>query len=115
MLPSGQVFMAHNSGSILGVAAWLPPEPVAPDAAATRRQMAFDEAVLEAYPETATALFEGFEKLGHSHPAAPHWYLAFVGVEPRMQSSGIGEQLLSGVLRSADEGGACVLSRDTLP
>jgi GNAT superfamily N-acetyltransferase len=37
------------------------------------------------------------------HPAAPHWYLAFVGIEPSFQSHGIGQTLLAPVLKNADQ------------
>ena len=37
------------------------------------------------------------------HPADPHWYLAFVGVEPTIQSHGIGRTLLAPVLKLADQ------------
>lgn len=40
------------------------------------------------------------------HPARPdHWYLQYVGVEPRRQGRGLGAALLSPVLRLCDESG----------
>ena len=57
------------------------------------------------YPRTAAKLFAGFEALVTLHPAERHWYLMFVGVEPALQSSGIGANLLSPVLDRADADG----------
>ena len=45
---------------------------------------------------------QGFAALEHVHPCAPHWYLAFVGIEPAIQSRGIGRALLAPVLEKAD-------------
>ena len=39
------------------------------------------------------------------HPEEPHWYLAFVGVDPAAQRSGVGSRLLSPVLAQADAAG----------
>ena len=44
----------------------------------------------------------GFGQLEAGHPADPHWYLFFVGVDPSCQGQRIGEQLLVPVLRAAD-------------
>jgi ribosomal protein S18 acetylase RimI-like enzyme len=37
------------------------------------------------------------------HPPDPHWYLAFVGIEPAFQSRGVGEALLAPALAIADQ------------
>jgi ribosomal protein S18 acetylase RimI-like enzyme len=47
------------------------------------------------FPETSKSLFAGFSALAQFHPSEPHWYLAFVGTEPAMQSRGIGRALLT--------------------
>ena len=37
-----------------------------------------------------------------AHPEEPHWYLAVVGTEPRLQHQGIGSALLAPVLERCD-------------
>jgi GNAT superfamily N-acetyltransferase len=52
----------------------------------------------------------GFEELGRRHPAFSHWYLAFIGIDPRWQRHGFGRALLEPVLARADAAGvACYL------
>jgi GNAT superfamily N-acetyltransferase len=55
------------------------------------------------FPRTSQSLFAGFAGLEQFHPTDPHWYLAFVGSEPAIQSRGIGRALLAPVLKIADE------------
>jgi GNAT superfamily N-acetyltransferase len=54
------------------------------------------------FPRASQGLFQGFATLEHFHPGDPHWYLAFVGIEPTIQSRGVGRALLSPVLETAD-------------
>lgn len=54
------------------------------------------------YPNTGGRLFAGFEGLAALHPSQPHWYLMFVGIDPVLQSSGVGTRLLAPVLERAD-------------
>jgi len=54
------------------------------------------------FPHRSRKLYGGFSATVSLHPKAPHWYLAFVGVEPRQQGKGIGQQLLAPVLDLAD-------------
>ena len=46
-----------------------------------------------------------FEEVDRRHPAVPHWYLAFLGVEPDRQGQGHGAGLLRRGLRRCDEAG----------
>jgi GNAT superfamily N-acetyltransferase len=102
MLPSGHVYAAHHDGKLIGVAAWLPPGAQEPDARA-RRSAARQRAVVRLlFPRASSGLFAGFAAMEQFHPADPHWYLAFVGVEPTIQSHGIGRTLLAPVLEIAD-------------
>ena len=39
------------------------------------------------------------------HPEEPHWYLAFVGVDPALQRTGVGSRLLAPVQALADHDG----------
>ena len=103
MLPSGHVYAAHDDGNLIGVAAWLPPDAQEADAVA-RRSAARQRALVRIlFPRASNGLFLGFAAMEQFHPAAPHWYLAFVGVEPTIQSHGIGRTLLAPVLKIADQ------------
>lgn len=74
-----------------------------------------DEAVVGLMVETidrdrqATA-FEFLEQVEAHHPTGPHWYLPFVGVDPRHQGEGVGSHLLRvGTERADREGLGCYL------
>lgn len=103
LFPSTQVFGAWSEDHLVGVAAWLPPDPVEPDDAARAHAHRCRQIVATMFPHTSEALFAGFAALESLHPEAPHWYLAFVGIEPALQGHGIGRQLLAPVLGIADE------------
>jgi len=106
LVPCGHVYAAHDRNALVGVAAWKPPDaspPTAATQAAIEQQL---RRVRLLFPRTSRGLFEGFASLEHFHPSAPHWYLAFVGIEPMIQSRGIGRALLAPVLETADRTGA---------
>jgi ribosomal protein S18 acetylase RimI-like enzyme len=103
LMPSAQVFAARSGSELTGVAAWLPPNPKTPDDAALQRARRAREIVQHAFPITSTDLYAGFAALEVLHPKDPHWYLAFIGVEPRVQGQGVGNDLLAPVLHIADE------------
>lgn len=101
--PLGGVYGLTGSNGLAGVAAWMPPgrEPGTPD-----RHARLNSSIVRAlYPRTGGALFEGFAGMAPLHPAEPHWYLAFVGIEPTLQGSGRGARLLAPVLERADADG----------
>lgn len=103
MLPSGHLYAAHGDGKLIGVAAWLPPDAQEPDARARRSAARQRTLVRMLFPRASNGLFAGFAAMEQFHPADPHWYLAFVGVEPTIQSHGIGRSLLAPVLMIADQ------------
>lgn len=103
MLSSGHVYAAHGDGKLIGVAAWLPPDAREPDARARRSAARQRALVRMLFPRASNGLFAGFTGMEQFHPADPHWYLAFVGVEPTIQSHGIGRTLLAPVLMIADQ------------
>ena len=43
-------------------------------------------------------------RLERHHPSPDHWYLNYLGVEPRMQGRGLGVALLAPVLEECDRG-----------
>src|SRR5690606_35101230 len=71
-----------------GVALWLSPD-VVPD----------EEAVISLLRNTGAAAVqkdaaEVFEQMGRYHPAEPHWYLPFIGIDPPLQGKGYGAALM---------------------
>ena len=102
---SHAIFACEVENRLTGVAAWLPPEP-----AETTRRSAWLARVASMevrilFPRAKARVLAGFEELGQRHPATPHWYLAFVGIEPGQQGRGLGTSLLAPVLQRADEAG----------
>ena len=92
----------------LGVCAgWRPGPPPGPHAFEEHDARVRDaERLLSSlYPSTVPKLLAGFEALRDLHPAEPHRYLFFVGLEPAQQGKGLGESLLAPVLNRADAGG----------
>jgi GNAT superfamily N-acetyltransferase len=103
LLPSGCVLAARDGERLVGVAAWLPPEPADPDPPDRALAQTCERTVRALFPITSRALYDGFDALEQWHPAVPHWYLAFVGVEPALQRAGIGRALIEPIIRVADE------------
>ncbi len=103
MLPAGHVYSARFEGNLVGVAAWMPPNP--PDSNPTAQLTAKRQKriVQIMFPLASKQLFDGFAALEEFHPSYPHWYLAFVGIEPSLQGRDFGRDLLVPVLEIADE------------
>jgi GNAT superfamily N-acetyltransferase len=79
-----------------GAALWLPPG-VQPD----------EDAIMTLFQRTALPQIQGdvakvFEKMGSYHPNEPHWYLPLIGVDPRLQGTGVGSALLKHGLLACD-------------
>jgi len=100
---AGGVFALETEEGLAGVAAWAPPD----GAAASRRSRLLARIasfqVRALFPHAAQELNAGFEALGTRHPSVPHWYLAFVGIDPRRQRRGLGRTILTPVLARADD------------
>jgi GNAT superfamily N-acetyltransferase len=101
-LANGTAFAAEVGGELRAVAAWLPPEAGRPGSLERARARAYGAWVRILFPRTTAPLMSGFAALEEFHPNQPHWYLAFVGVEPEHQAAGIGTRLLEPVHERAD-------------
>lgn len=88
---------AYVTESYAGTALWLPPD-AGPDEAALGTLLEESGAAQER-PQAAWL----FAAMAAYHPAAPHWYLPLIGVEPLHQGYGLGSALLQTVLRQCDE------------
>lgn len=105
LLPAGAVYALEAEGVLAAIAAWLPPSG---PAGSRRSEVLARIAGLQVralFPRASRRLLAGFEALGERHPQEPHWYLAFVGVEPRWQHRGLGRALLAPTLAEADGAG----------
>lgn len=82
-----------------GVAIWLPPG-VEGDSdgvlAAVQEKVA---------PEKLPEMFEIATQVGEAHPDYPHWYLAWLAVDPARQNEGLGARLMKHALKIVDESG----------
>ena len=88
-------------GGHAAIALWLRPG-AAPDTEAT---VAVFERSVPA--EKLTDLMAVFEQMDGAHPDSPHWYLAWIGLDPARQGQGLGSELLRRCLDVTD--------RDHLP
>jgi len=98
-LPHGETWMTADG---LAAATWIPPQP---EGSATH--LAEDLRMLPMIVRLTgvprlprgAAMAAAME---HAHPEAPYFYLAFIGVAPRMQGSGLGTALLKRTLARID-------------
>jgi len=102
MFPGGHVYAARCDGNLVGIAAWMPPDPPDPDPAEQAAAEQHKQVLETTFPQESRQLFAGFAALEQFHPSDPHWYLAFVGIEPSIQSRGVGRALLAPALKIAD-------------
>jgi GNAT superfamily N-acetyltransferase len=103
MADTGGLFALETGGSLAGVAAWAPPEAAEPGDRSRRLARIASLEVDALFPRAARRLRAGFETLAASHPTEPHWYLAFVGIDPAQQRQGLGRTILAPVLARADD------------
>ena len=101
-LPHGETWLTADG---LAAAAWIPPyaQPGRTGFAADLRVLPVILRLtgLRRLPRGA-AMSAAMED---AHPAAPYFYLAFIGVAPRMQGRGMGSSLLRQTLARADASG----------
>ena len=94
-----QCGMVHYIGDVHAAALWLPPG-VFPDEHAL--MSLFRCSLSEPYQDALLAIMEQMERY---HPAEPHWYLPWIGVDPAMQRRGYGSALLEHGLVACDRDG----------
>jgi len=98
-LPYGEVWMADDASV---AAAWLPPDtPASPGGFLDQLKLLpmFLRLCGLARLSRGSAMGEAMEK---NHPHAPHFYLAFIAVAPRLQGMGLGGALLEANLKKID-------------
>jgi ribosomal protein S18 acetylase RimI-like enzyme len=111
-LPHGETWMSEDGFS---AAAWIPPYPgVAP--ATLREELRLLPVILGLTGVSrfsrGTAMAAALEG---AHPREPYFYLAFIGVAPRFQGSGLGTRLLEETLARIDAAGAAAFLENSHP
>jgi GNAT superfamily N-acetyltransferase len=112
---SGHVYAAFDQGRLVGAAAWRPPDAGLPTNYEQLQSLIAEWKVRTLFPGKGRCIFEGFAATRELHPPCPHWYLCFVGVDPRMHAMGIGTALLRPVLQRADRDGTCCYLETPFP
>jgi ribosomal protein S18 acetylase RimI-like enzyme len=90
------VYIACRLGEFSAVALWLPP-----------RVEADGDAIVAVLTETVRLeqlgdVFSVLGQMNDAHPAFPHWYLPWFGVDSVVQGQGLGGELLKHCLRIVD-------------
>jgi len=102
-LPHGETWMTTDG---LAAAAWIPPyTPASPSRLAEDLRLLpvmLGLTGLSRLPRGASMA----AAMEHAHPDLPYFYLAFIGVAPRMQGAGLGSALLRQTLQRTDAIGA---------
>ena len=101
-IPFGEVWMSDDAAV---AAAWLPPEaPASPGGFIEQLRMLPLFVRLCGIPRLSrgSAMAGAMEK---HHPRAPHFYLAFIAVAPRLQGLGLGGAMLEANLKRIDGSG----------
>ena len=98
-IPFGEVWMSEDASV---AAAWLPPDtPASPGGFVEQMKLLPLFLRLCGIPRLSrgSAMAEAMEK---NHPHERHFYLAFIGVAPRLQGLGLGGALLEANLKRVD-------------
>ena len=110
-LPHGETWITADGH---GAAAWIPPYAQGPAGWVDEIRMLpaiLRLTGLKRLPRGA-AMAAAMEQ---AHPDAPYFYLAFIGVRPRMQGMGLGSALLSQTLGRTDAAGRSAYLENSNP
>lgn len=98
-LRHGETYTVENSA---GVCVWEPPGTWK---RGIGEQLLLLPAMLRIYGRLLPRVLGTFNAVEKGHPMEPHYYLAFVGVEPASQGQGMGSILMHPVLQRCDTEG----------
>jgi GNAT superfamily N-acetyltransferase len=99
-LRHGAVELACIDGRVAGAAVWFPP------GTSLGTQLSALPGYLRAFGRRLVVVSRYQSGAVSAHPRQePHWYLAFIGVDPDRQGCGVGAALLRSRLRQCDQEG----------
>ena len=110
--PVHQTFVATAEGAIAGVAIW---HAVDDWRMPLREVVRSTPATLRAFGRRLPRALRALGRIEKVHPEAPHWYLAYVGVDPASQGCGIGGHLMGAGLDQADREGVGAYLENSKP
>jgi ribosomal protein S18 acetylase RimI-like enzyme len=96
------VYAAMDGDRLIGTAVWRPPDAGADTWRDRLRAFISRRRLAALAPDVARKLLLGFATLEKTHPAIPHWYLFFIGLDPASRGRSIGAALMAPVLKAAD-------------
>ena len=99
-LPAGVVDVAVSAERVVGVAIWFSPDAWRP--APLLQQLRSLPSYLRALGRRLGPASNLMAAAVRAHPAEPHWYLAYIGVDPAAQGHGAGSALLRSRLAQLD-------------
>jgi GNAT superfamily N-acetyltransferase len=94
--------VAVQGDQVLGAAIWLPPGAWRPP---LWRQLVALPGVVIRLGSRLSVASATYGALLRVHPARPHWYLSGIGIDPPVQGTGVGSQLLHSRLARCDAAG----------
>lgn len=94
--------VAVQGDQVLGAAIWLPPGAWRPP---LWRQLVALPGVVIRLGSRLSVASATYGALLRVHPARPHWYLSGIGIDPPVQGTGVGSQLLRSRLARCDAAG----------
>jgi len=99
----GEVWVARTNGTLVGVAAWLPPGvfPATSGVRALRQGLRIAPQYLR--NRNRRTGFKMLNEMTARHPHDEHWYLMILATDPLHQRRGIGKALIEPTLARADE------------
>ena len=89
----------YTTQSVAGVAVWEPPDQWR---TSVGRQLRLLPSMVRIFNRRVPRLLNAIVALERDHPREAHYYLPFVGVEPRWQGRGLGGALLAPILERCD-------------
>jgi ribosomal protein S18 acetylase RimI-like enzyme len=92
----------YTTAETAGVCVWEPPGTWK---LGVGEQLALLPAMVRIYGRLLPRLLGTLNAVEKNHPAEPHYYLAFVGVEPESQGRGMGSILMHPILERCDAEG----------
>jgi GNAT superfamily N-acetyltransferase len=102
----------YTTDSVAGACIWEPPGTWKVGAGDQLRLLPF---MARIYGRLLPRVLRALMKLESNHPAEPHYYLPFVGVDPQWQGRGIGAALMRPMLERCDAEGVAAYLEASSP